>query len=218
VKQMLGLSLLMAASPAMALGETVLAPATQFTARKPTSGPGESVDSDDEGIFGFVQLSPFLVDETFFEFDLSSVPTGQSAVLEFLMLSLISPEPVARTFDVSTYSGSGVPDAVRHGQGTFFQTLLFEAPTPPYADQLKLYSLDVTALASAAAGGAATLGFRLHNPVDLTAGSDHVPFVEYIIDTAKLTLVPEPSTAWGLVVVAAALAGTRRERSRSRRG
>ncbi len=182
--------------------------ATQFTLRN-NSASTIQVDADPFGFFGLIQDGVDLDDETFVEFDLSSLAQINSATLHFTIES--SPPGngllIARTFDLSRYAGSGLPDVARFGAGQFIETLAVPAQPAPNAGQVQAYALDVTAIvASHLAGGSGTLGFRMHHPTDVTPGSDSVPHVSFYFDSAKLAVtVPEPMCgamlAFGLCAV-----------------
>jgi hypothetical protein len=184
-----------------------LFPVTQFTVR--AQNGDRTLDSDPFGFFGLIQDFPDQnwTDETFVEFDLAAFDHVQKATLQFTIHS--SPPGnnvlIARTFDISRYAGSGMPDSARLGQGTLVHTLFVEAQVSPNMGRVKQFSFDVTPqAASILAGGMPVIGFRMHNPKDITPGSDSVPHVSYLFDTAQmLIIVPEPPTA----IVATVLLG-----------
>jgi hypothetical protein len=192
--------------------------ATQFTIRRAGANPGE-IDSDPFGFFGFIQGSPtsWYIDETFFEFDASALAGVANASLTFTVRSSAPGNDllIARTFDISHYAGSGIPDLARFGSGQYIETLAVEAQASYYQSRIKTLSLDVTALlAAAVANNQSHIGFRLHHPVDVTPGSDSVPNVSYQYDSARLSVVvPEPSSQVLLIGCALghlAAAGNRR--------
>src|SRR5690606_33428496 len=115
-----------------------------------------------------------LVDETFFEFETSALSGIASASLTFTIESWPPGNNVviARTFDLSHYAGSGMPDLSRSDSGQYIETLFIEAQPAINQRRSKTFSLDVTALlAGAIAGNQTHIGFRLHHPVDVTPGS-----------------------------------------------
>lgn len=170
-----------------------LLPITEFTVRH-QNGFVE-IDSDPFGFFGFVQEGSSLVDESFVEFDLTSLSSVYDTKLELVVFD----DQVALTFDVSTYYGTGSPSVLPFGTGDFLTTLSLDLQRGE-----RTYTLDLTSqVAAAISDGQAFLGIRLHDPAGIPPGSDRVPFVEY--RSAKLLYsVPEPST---FVLVGVGVAG-----------
>ncbi len=177
-----------------------LAPVTEFTLRDSNvDGLADQILSGPYGgVLGWVQRSSILVDETFIEFDVGLLTPGKRTTLA---MRILSPPPgngvlVARTFDVSSYIGTGTPDLFRFGMGDYLARLSVDTQPGPYQGTLQTVSLDVTSLVSAAIAGTnhlLFLGFRLHDTADVTPGSDLTPIVMYQGGSAVLSSVPEPS-------------------------
>jgi hypothetical protein len=198
--------------------------ATQFTIREYESGVLE-IDDDPFGFFGYIQGGDTYNDETFLEFDVSPFNDAHLALLRFEIRSF-SPgnnTRIARTFDVSAYAGEGAPDFAKFGGGQFVGTLFVEEHPAPNQSRFKTFTLDVTALVDEAISSSQRyVGFRLHNPLDMTPGSDSVPNVDYLFGTAQLSvIVPEPDAHKIISLSATGLAWTaarfKREKVRQRR-
>jgi hypothetical protein len=187
----LSVALLVASAPLCARS-AVLSPVTQFTVRG-----GTTLDTGPLGILGFVQEPPQDVeDETFFEFDLSGLSHVSNVKMQMDVYHTISSPNVAHTFEVSLYTGSGMPSLSRFHTGTLITTLSLEAAIGNVS-RPKTFQLDVTSLVqSRLASGSSNLGFRLHDPTN-AAPTDTVPFVKYRANSALLLVdIPEPK--WSL--------------------
>jgi hypothetical protein len=193
----LAIACLIAAAESLQAATLELPAATQFTIRHEGANSGE-IYSDPFAFSGLIQASPpfLLTDETFFEFDASALAGIANASLTFTISSSAPGNDllIARTFDISHYAGSGIPDLTRFASGQYIETLAVEAQASYHQSRVKTFSLDVTALlAAAVANNQSHIGFRLHNPVDVTPGSDSVPRLYYQYDSAQLSVVvPEP--------------------------
>ena len=163
---LLTLSLLMTSVPAHA---EVLQPAHVFTLRDLNNdGSVDAIDDKPPQIGvpsfqGFVSRLPGFTDETFVEFDISSLGAASQATLTFTIGNL-GGNFGAATLPIATYSGSGKTNiSLYRTQGSPWQTLQVAAPQPGvFCCSL---SFDVTALYNHFKNSGSThLGFRLHDP------------------------------------------------------
>ncbi len=171
MKKSLGLALLvmsivMTAIPAQ--GE-VLQPAHVFTLRDLNSDG--SIDAFDDvppqigvpSFWGFVSRLPAFTDETFVEFNTSSLGAASQVTLSFTMSNLGSNFGAA-ALPIAAYAGSGKTNtSLYRTPGSPWQTLQVAAPQPGVF--CCTFSFDVTGLYNQFKNSGFThLGFRLHDP------------------------------------------------------
>ena len=163
---LLVLSIVMTAIPAHA---EVLQPAHVFTLRDLNSDG--SVDAFDDvppqigvpSFWGFVSRLPGFIDETFVEFNISSLGAASQATLSFTMSNLGS-NLGAAALPIAAYAGSGKTNtSLYRTPGSPWQTLQVAAPQPGVF--CCTFSFDVTGLYNQFKNSGFThLGFRLHDP------------------------------------------------------
>ena len=130
-----------------------------------------SVDSFDDvppqigvpGFWGFVSRLPGFTDETFVEFNVSSLGIASQATLS-LTIGNAGSNLGAAALSVSAYAGSGKTNVgLYRTAGSLWQTLQVAAPQSGIF--CCAFSFDVTGLYNQMKNaGSAYLGFRLHNP------------------------------------------------------
>jgi hypothetical protein len=163
---LLMLSIVMTSIPAHA---EVLQPAHVFTLRD-LNNDG-SIDAFDDvppqigvpSFWGFVSRLPAFTDETFVEFNISSLGAASQATLSFTIGNLGS-NLGAATLPIAVYSGSGKTNTLLYRvAGSPWQTLQVAAPQPGVF--CCSFGFDVTELYNQLKNsGLAHLGFRLHDP------------------------------------------------------
>ena len=160
---LLALSLVMTSIPAHAV---VLQPAHVFTLRDNNNDGSvdEFVDVPPQiGVptfWGFVSRQPTFTDETFVEFDISSLGVATQATLTFR----ISNGDGVAALPVAAYPGSGRTNTLLYRTaGNPWQTLQVPAPQP--GGFCCTLSFDITGLYNQFKNsGFSHLGFRLHDP------------------------------------------------------
>ncbi len=193
-----------------------LSPVTEFSLR---DGPVPDGTADEilvapDPNFGRVFQSPLFDAETYLEFSLAGATTAPQVLLA-LELSATDFDLVlgeSKTFELSSYAGTGAPSLAVFEQGSVFETITL--PTNGLFD----LELDVTSpFNEALAAGGDFLGIRIHDPVwtGTLVGAGTL-----IFGSAELTVVPEPATAslLGLGLAGLAASGRRRRSDSPRRG
>ena len=147
----------------------VLQPAHVFTLRDLNSDG--SIDAFDDvppqigvpSFWGFVSRLPAFSDETFVEFNTSSLGAASQATLSFTMSNLGSNFGAA-ALPIAAYAGSGKTNtSLYRTPGSPWQTLQVAAPQPGVF--CCTFSFDVTGLYNQFKNSGFThLGFRLHDP------------------------------------------------------
>ena len=147
----------------------LLHPAHVFTLRDLNSDG--SVDAFDDvppqigvpSFWGFVSRFPSFTDETFVEFNISSLGTVSQATLSLVVSNGASGSGAA-ALPVATYSGSGTTNvSLYRSAGNPWQTLQVAAPQPGVF--CCTFTLDVTGIYNQFKNSGFThVGFRLHDP------------------------------------------------------
>ena len=201
--------------PQFAWAEASLLPSAAFTLRDsepdPTDGIPEMI-TDAPIFIGQVTGSSaipsnFFVEETFFEYDVSTLTSPvQSAVLDLQVFYGDIENGTGKRISYSTYAGSGVPTLSAWGIGETLTEI--SLPSFPSPGQMFAFSIDVTARVNAAIlGNESYFGVRAFNALTRTDSPipnaptqvAHGPGSGVLPQVLRVELIPEPTSLVALV-------------------